>query len=146
MSRPELSRLVKPRALPAGPMMVKASEAERAALAERFGVDRDKHVPAALEALTAGTITDRAALDHQLDDVRVRGYACDDEENTAGLRCFAVALRYCRPAQDAISASIPAERLTAERERDIIEALRDVGDKVTRVVRPLANGDKWFAS
>ena len=118
----------------------------KALLAERFGVDRDEHVPAALEALTAGTITDRAALDHQLDDVRVRGYACDDEENTAGLRCFAVALRYCRPAQDAISASIPAERLTAERERDIIEALRDVGDKVTRVVRPLANGDRWFAS
>ena len=81
----------------------------KALLAERFGADRDKHVPAALEALTATTITDRADLDHQLDDVRVRGYASDDEENTSGLRCFAVALRYCRPAQDAISASIPAE-------------------------------------
>ena len=38
MSAPELSRLVKPRALPAGAMVVEASEAERSALADRFGV------------------------------------------------------------------------------------------------------------
>jgi hypothetical protein len=33
----------------------------------------------------------------------------------------------------------------AEREREVIEALRSVGDKVSRVLRPVANGDKWFA-
>ncbi|PRC47098.1 IclR family transcriptional regulator, partial [Mycobacterium sp. ITM-2017-0098] len=115
-------------------------------LAERFGTQRDEHVPAALKALTPHTITDRVQLDHVLDDVRVRGYACDDEENTVGLRCFAVPLRYCRPAQDAISASVPVDRLDPQRERDIIDALRTMGDKVSRVVRPLANGDKWFAS
>ena len=38
MSAPELSRLVKPRALPAEPLVIEASEAERAALAERFGI------------------------------------------------------------------------------------------------------------
>ena len=123
-----------------------ATSLGKALLAERFGGDRDGHVPATLEPLTAHTVTDRTVLDQQLDEVRVRGYACDDEENTPGLRCFAVALRYCRPAQDAISASVPVERLTAERQRDIVEALRETGDKVTRVVRPLANGDKWFAS
>ena len=61
------------------------------------------------------------------------------------MRCFAVALGYTRPAQDAISASVPLTRLTPERERTIVEALRTVGDKVTRVLRPVANGDKWFA-
>ncbi len=96
--------------------------------------------------MTPKTITDRATLDQVLDDVRVRGYATDDEENTTGLRCFAVPLRYCRPAQDAISASIPVDRLTPQREREIVDALRTMGDKVSRVVRPLANGDKWFAS
>jgi len=115
-------------------------------LAERFGAERDEHVPAALKPLTAKTIPDRVTLDAELDTVRVRGYATDDEENTAGLRCFAVALRYGRPAQDAISASIPVSRLTPEREREIIDALCVMGDKVSRVVRPLANGDKWFAS
>lgn len=118
----------------------------KALLAERFGAQRDEHVPAALKALTPHTITDRGALDHELGDVRVRGYACDDQENTVGLRCFAVPLRYCRPAQDAISASVPVDRLDPQRERDIVDALRTMGDKVSRVVRPLADGDKWFAS
>ena len=115
-------------------------------LAERFGVERDEHIPSALKPLTAATIVDRGALDEVLDDVRVRGYATDDEENTTGLRCFAVALQYCSPPQDAISASVPVERLTPHREREIVDALRTLGDKVSRVVRPLANGDKWFAS
>lgn len=118
----------------------------KALLAERFGTQRDEHVPAALKALTPHTITDRARLDQVLDDVRIRGYACDDEENTVGVRCFAVPLGYCRPAQDAISASVPVDRLDPQRERHIIDALRTMGDKVSRVVRPLANGDKWFAS
>ncbi|WP_370331464.1 IclR family transcriptional regulator [Mycolicibacterium hippocampi] len=123
-----------------------ATSLGKALLAERFGRDRDQHVPAELQSLTPNTITDRATLDRELDDVRVRGYAADDEENTTGLRCFAVPLRYCRPAQDAISASVPVERLTPQRERDLIDALQTLGDKVTRVVRPVANGDKWFAS
>ena len=123
-----------------------ATSLGKALLAERFGTQRDEHVPSALKMLTPHTITDRVALDHSLDDVRVRGYACDNEENTIGLRCFAVPLRYCRPAQDAISASIPVDRLDPQRERDIVDALRTMGDKVSRVVRPLADGDKWFAS
>ena len=53
------------------------------------------------------------------------------------LRCFAVALHYARPAQDAISASVPIARLTDEREREIVEALRTVGDKASRVVRSM---------
>jgi DNA-binding IclR family transcriptional regulator len=118
----------------------------KALLAERFDVERDEHIPSALKSLTARTIVDRAALDETLDEVRVRGYATDDEENTSGLRCFAVALRYCSPAQDAISASVPVGRLSPQREQEIVEALRTMGDKVSRVVRPLANGDKWFAS
>ena len=123
-----------------------ATSLGKALLAERFGADRDEHVPAALKRLTSKTITDRATLDQVLEDVRVRGYATDDEENTTGLHCFAVPLRYCKPAQDAISASIPVDRLTPQREREIVDALRTMGDKVSRVVRPLANGDKWFAS
>jgi DNA-binding IclR family transcriptional regulator len=118
----------------------------KALLADRFGPDCDRHIPDVLAPLTAHTVTDRAALDEALDVARVRGYATDDEENTEGVRCFAVSLRYTRPAQDAISASVPISRLTPQRERDIVEALRMVCDKVSRVVRPVANGDKWFAS
>ncbi len=118
----------------------------KALLADRFGAERDAHVPAELEALTPQTITSRTVLDETLDEVRVRGYAADDQENTPGVRCFAVTLRYTHPAQDAISASVPLSRLDGERERQIVEALQTVCDKVSRVVRPVANGDKWFAS
>lgn len=117
----------------------------KALLAERFGAELDAHIPAALPALTARTITDRATLEWALEEARVRGYAMDNEENTVGIKCFAVALRYRNPASDAISASVPLERLTPDREREIVEALRLVCDKVSRVVRPVANGDKWFA-
>ena len=100
----------------------------KALLADRFGADRDRHIPdRAGPAHTAAPSTDRADLDEALETARVRGYATDDEENTAGLRCFAVALRYTRPAQDAISASIPIARLTPERERELVEALRTRG-------------------
>ena len=117
----------------------------KALLADRFGVERDRHVPDRLTAITAHTTTDRGLLEEQLETARIRGYATDDQENTEGVRCFAVALGYTRPAQDAISASVPLARLTPDRERVIVEALRAVGDKVTRVLRPVANGDKWFA-
>lgn len=118
----------------------------KALLADRFGADRDAHVPSALEPLTAHTITDPAVLHEVLEEVRIRGYATDEQENTLGLRCFAVTLRYTQPAQDAISASVPLSRLTPRREAEIVEALHAVCDKVSRVVRPVANGDKWFAS
>lgn len=123
-----------------------ATSLGKALLAEQFGVERERHIPSALTPLTPQTITERAVLDSQLDEIRIRGYAADDQENTAGVRCFAVPLRYCRPTQDAISASIPVGRLSPQREREIIDALQSTGDKVSRVVRPLANGDKWFAS
>jgi DNA-binding IclR family transcriptional regulator len=117
----------------------------KALLADRFGPDRDRHVPDRLTAITPHTTTDRVLLEEQLETARIRGYATDDQENTTGVRCFAVVLGYTRPAQDAISASVPLTRLTPERERTIAEAMRVVGDKVTRVLRPVANGDKWFA-
>jgi IclR family transcriptional regulator, acetate operon repressor len=41
---------------------------------------------------TANTITDVAALEHELDRVRERGYAVDDEENEETIRCIAAPL------------------------------------------------------
>ncbi|MEN4477115.1 IclR family transcriptional regulator [Mycolicibacterium cosmeticum] len=110
----------------------------KALLAERVGAERDAHIPAELTPLTERTVTDRAVLDEALETARIRGYATDNEENTVGVRCFAVPLRYSRPAQDAISVSVPVARLTAEREAGLIEALCAAGDKVSRVLRPLA--------
>jgi IclR family acetate operon transcriptional repressor len=43
-----------------------------------------------LKALTSNTITTRKALDRELEEIRDRGYAVDDEELAPGLRCLAV--------------------------------------------------------
>jgi DNA-binding IclR family transcriptional regulator len=83
----------------------------------------DAHLPDQLFALTPKTITDRAALLADLDETRARGYAIDREENLTGISCFGFALRYTDPATDAISCSLPHDRLTSAREDEIISAM-----------------------
>ena len=83
----------------------------------------DAHLPDQLLALTPRTITDRAALLANLGETRSRGYAIDREENLTGISCFGFALRYSDPATDAISCSLPHDRLTPTREEEILSAM-----------------------
>ncbi|NYI03195.1 IclR family transcriptional regulator [Allostreptomyces psammosilenae] len=94
-------------------------------------------LPERLEPLTEHTITDREQLIAELADIRRRGYAVDREENTLGLRCFGVAVRYRTPARDAISCSVPVARLTPERERAVTEALVYAGEMLELATRRL---------
>jgi DNA-binding IclR family transcriptional regulator len=102
----------------------------KAVLAELADADLDEHVPAALASLTDHTITDRATLVADLAAARDSGYAVDHEENTTGVHCFALPLRYAEPATDAISCSVPLARLTRAREADIVAALRRTRDTI----------------
>ena len=86
---------------------------------------RPDDVPEHLTALTAHTITDRPVLLADLESARARGYAVDDEENTLGLRCFGVALRYTIPVRDALSCSVPLGRLDGARQSEILAAMED---------------------
>ena len=54
----------------------------------------------------------------------------DVEEGTRGLRCVGVALRYNNPVMDAISCSVPIERMTAERLEQIASALTRTARKL----------------
>lgn len=112
-------------------------------LASRDGEERDRHIPDTLARLTPHTLTDRAALDADLAATRERGYSVDNEENSLGLRCFGVALHYADPPSDAISASIPIARLSEQRQLEAVEALRQVADRVARVVGPLYSAGGW---
>ena len=82
------------------------------------------------EPLTPASLTSLEAARADLELTRARGYATDNEENTPGLRCFGVALRYSAPARDSISCSIPIERLTPDREKTIIDTLLEVRDRI----------------
>jgi DNA-binding IclR family transcriptional regulator len=84
----------------------------------------DSLLPDPLPRLTAGTITDRAALHAELAKIRNAGYAVDREENSEGIACFAMALPLAEPATDAVSVSIPVQRLRADTEERVVAALR----------------------
>jgi DNA-binding IclR family transcriptional regulator len=102
----------------------------KALLADRTDPEVEALLPAELPALTAHTIVRRPALFADLTRTRRRGFAVDRQENTIGLRCIGVALRYDHPARDAISCSVPTARMTAARQRDIATALLAARDRL----------------
>jgi len=123
-----------------GRVLMHSSAAGKALLAN-MDADRRQKVLAMipLPRETERTITDRAALQSALDDVRRIGHAVDDEEHAVGLRCVAAPLYDefgCAVA--AISISGPGTRIPTERvpalARIVVqaaaEATRDYGGQV----------------
>jgi DNA-binding IclR family transcriptional regulator len=71
-----------------------------------------------LPAATENTITDEAELYDELDEVRERGWAFDDEENWRGLRCVgAPILTDEGVVKGAISISVPKSQLATDGDR-----------------------------
>ncbi|MDX1745101.1 MAG: IclR family transcriptional regulator [Halobacteriales archaeon] len=69
-----------------------------------------------LPARTETTITDRDALDVELEGIRERGFAYDREERLAGLQCVAAPIKNLEGnAVGAISVSGPTSRMKGER-------------------------------
>jgi DNA-binding IclR family transcriptional regulator len=84
-------------------------------------------------ALTGKTITDPASLRAELDTVRGRGFAVDDEEVKDGLRCLAIPLE----AEDGrVIAAISASRNTRDSHRPddetLLALLKDVSRQIVR--------------
>ncbi len=92
----------------------------------------ESHLYQTLPRLTEFTITDRSALDADLDEVRRRGYAIDLQENTLGLKCFGFAIPIQSPPTDAISCSVPLARLSPDREKTIVETISDAVRDIAR--------------
>jgi DNA-binding IclR family transcriptional regulator len=93
----------------------------------------EPHLPQDLVPLTAHTRTTRDALITDLRAAQDRGYAIDDEENVLGVRCFAVPLRIDELPENAISCSVPVERLDG-REPEIVSAIRRTASSVERML------------
>ncbi|MDG5761662.1 IclR family transcriptional regulator [Natronococcus sp. A-GB1] len=80
-----------------------------------------------LPGYTDQTITNREELFDQLETIRERGYAFDDEEKIEGLRCVAAPVKASKDeVLGAVSISGPSSRMTGERYRE------ELPDKVTR--------------
>ncbi|WP_188195256.1 IclR family transcriptional regulator [Nonomuraea sp. SYSU D8015] len=104
----------------------------KAILAWRPWAEVDELLPETLEARTPYTITDRAALRAELEEIRRRGHAVDEQESTVGLRCFAVPLPFGPVPDEALSCSVPLVRLGPERERVILSALLRARERIIR--------------
>ncbi len=89
---------------------------------ERVAEIADRH---GLPEQTGNTITELDELTAELERIRERGYAVDDEERVHGIRCIAVPLNTGESDPlGAISVSGPARRMTDDRMRgDLLESL-----------------------
>mgnify|MGYP000312536627 CR=1 FL=1 len=66
-------------------------------------------------AKTTKTITDVETLHEELETIRERGYAIDDEENYVGLRCVSAPVKNDDTVLGAISITGPSSRFTDDR-------------------------------
>jgi IclR family acetate operon transcriptional repressor len=92
-----------------------------------------------LIALTPHTITTKAGLRAELKNVREHGYAMDDREHQANMRCIAVPVldREGR-AVAALSATDDAERMTPQRQLEVRDALYEVAAALRRKLYPVS--------
>jgi DNA-binding IclR family transcriptional regulator len=91
----------------------------------------------ALVALTPYTITSTAALRAELKRVREQGYALDDRENHADMRCIAVpVLDRDGRAVAALSASDDARRMTPEWQMEVRNVLFNIASSLRQKLYP----------
>ncbi len=103
----------------------------------------DLPFPACLEAETPRTITDHDALLDHLEHIRAQGYALDDEEHQAGVRCLAAPVYdYMGAVIAAIGISGPTVRVTSDRiprlAQRVMEAARELSSDL-RAASPVNN-------
>jgi DNA-binding IclR family transcriptional regulator len=85
-----------------------------------------------LETLTAHSVSSTAGLAAELDRVRARGYAIDDEETALGMICFGAAVldRSGRPA-GALSVSMVKAAVDAPRAASATKAILQLAQALT---------------
>jgi DNA-binding IclR family transcriptional regulator len=89
--------------------------------------------PAELTVRTPRTITDLKALMDHLDQIRARGWAFDDEENDAGVRCIAAPVHdYTGMTIAVIGISGPSVRVTYERVPELAAQVMDAARQLSR--------------
>lgn len=107
-------------------------------LAMRDSDEIEALLPAELEKLTPMTVVNRPELWAELEKVRACGYSFEVGQNTPGLGCLAVAVPGHHPATDALSCSIPLNRLNDAHSERVIAGLTSCADQLGQLVR--ANG------
>jgi len=95
----------------------------KALLAELTHDEINELLPGRLSPLTPNTITSREQLHAACASVRECGFAAEVEEGTLGVRCVAAVIPYRIPGTDAMSCSMPIEKVTDEEAKRVGELL-----------------------
>ncbi|HBV68436.1 MAG TPA: IclR family transcriptional regulator [Clostridiales bacterium] len=86
-----------------------------------------------LKALTPNTITSKDELLLELEKIKQRGYALDDEECELGARCLSAGIKdYTGKYVAGISVSGPTTRMTMEYIEQIKDIVIETADKISR--------------
>ena len=113
----EVGRHVPPHSTAVGKVLLAAMPRERAlSILRRTGLPRR----------TPSTITDLDAFTAELDKVRENGWAADDQEQEAGVRCVAVPVGDGDEVLAAVSVCGPAERFDGDRTPGLVDAMQRV--------------------
>ena len=87
-----------------------------------------------MRRMTSRTICSRSLFHRELERVRLRGYALDNEEDARGARCVAAPiLDAAGQVYAAMSISGPATRVTRANEREIAEALKEACRQISKL-------------
>lgn len=79
------------------------------------------------------TLQTASALLEHLEEVRTKGYACDNEENEANVICFgAPVFDHYGQIMAAVSVSMPKLRFSTEKEAAIVHAVQEAGREISR--------------
>ena len=117
------------------PYCCASGKAQIAALQD-LGEDIEKYINMPLKPITANTITKIDQLLKELEEIKEKGYAIDDEEVDVGVRCVGAAIRdYTKRVIGAISISGPVNRMSFERIENelgplIVDAARRISEKL----------------
>lgn len=83
-----------------------------------------------IERKTAYTITNLDEFMEEITEIRRKGYALDNEENEAGVRCIAAALSLEGGSRYAFSISVPISRMDNDRIRELAGIVLAVKEEV----------------
>jgi DNA-binding IclR family transcriptional regulator len=101
----------------------------KALLATMPGETVDRLLPSRLESLTPNTITDRAQLLRELEDVRESSVAFDREEHTIGICAVGTTVRAADGRLAAVTVPLPAQRFYGH-EASLVEPLLRIRDEI----------------
>ena len=88
-----------------------------------------------IQAFTSHTITTFPDMVREMERIRARGYAIDDEEHEVGVRCIAVAIRnWAGSPVAAVSISAPVFRMDEATMQRLLPSLLRTADEISRML------------